>query len=57
MTGLDWVEEAYEVFGSHELSFRWEGRIPFKIVDDRELCGTNPGPVIDLYRRELQIGI
>ncbi len=57
MMGMEWVEEGYELYGDYELSFRWSGRIPYKFVDDRELGAPSIGPVIDLYRRELQIGI
>lgn len=57
ITGLEWAEECFERFGSHELSFRWKNRLPYHVIDDTHLDAPSPGPVIKMYREELRIGL
>ncbi len=48
----EWVnKEAW-----HELSFRWKGNIPFKIIND-DWLGPNAPSVFEIYRKELKKGI
>ncbi len=56
MTGLEWADRDNKDRYFHEMSFMWEGDIPYTIISD-DYLGPNGKVILDLYRDTIREGI
>lgn len=56
MTGLEWADRDNKDKYFHEMSFMWEGNIPYKIISD-DYLGPNGKVICDLYRDTIREGL